>query len=348
MKRNRLRKRRSPILKIVIIFVILIASTNFWYQGKIYSPIDENDESLIHFEVSQGESVKSIAAELAKEDLIKDETAFYLYTKFNELGPQILAGRFMLNKTMDVPEILDALINPQMAEAIVTIQEGLTIKDIDQKLADLDLSEAGEFLEAVKEFNGWEYYSFLKPGVLRELELPLEGYIYPDTYFIDAQNFKAQDLIYISLDNFEKKWESIENITHSDIAAQYSVPEIITMASIIESEVFGYEDRQLVAGILWKRLESSWTIGADATLLYITDDREINADDLALDSPYNTRKNLGLPPGPIANPSLESIRATLFPKESNNWFYLTTLDTGEVIYAHSNEEHNVNRAKYLQ
>jgi len=119
------------------------------------------------------------------------------------------------------------------------------------------------------------------------------------------------------------------------------------MASIIENEVFGAENRKIVSGILWKRFENSWPLGADITLLYTKEDRKITAEDLASDSPYNTRKLQGLPPGPISNPSLESIEAAMFPKESSYWFYLTDPDNGEVIYAKSNEEHNQNRAKYL-
>jgi UPF0755 protein len=119
------------------------------------------------------------------------------------------------------------------------------------------------------------------------------------------------------------------------------------MASIIENEVFGKDNREIVSGILWKRLDSGWKLDADSTLLYITKDRKITAEDLQLDSPYNTRKNGGLPPGPICNPSVESIVAAMFPKESNYWFYLTTSDTGEVIYAETNDQQNANKAKYL-
>ena len=103
----------------------------------------------------------------------------------------------------------------------------------------------------------------------------------------------------------------------------------------------------MVAGLLWKRLENNWLLGADITSIYIKDDRNITASDLESDSPYNTRKNLGLPPGPVSNPSIEAINATLNPIETPYWFYLTTLDTGEVIYSETNDEHNLNRARYL-
>lgn len=127
-----------------------------------------------------------------------------------------------------------------------------------------------------------------------------------------------------------------------------SLHEVITMASIVEMEVRTTDDRPIVAGILWKRLDSGWMIGADATLLYLKEDRSIDYQDLQEESPYNTRKNAGLPPGPIGNPGIKAILATLTPEESPYFFYLTTLDTGEVIYAVTNEEHNANKVKYLQ
>ena len=312
------------------------------YQNDINDPIDSEATDEISFLIKKGSSAKEIAKNLEEQNLIASNFSFYLYVKQHELGENIIAGRFLLNQSMSAKEIIEIISDPSNAEFIITIQEGLTIKDIDDKLVDLALTETGEFESAVKNFDGWHYYEFLDQSELSPLILPLEGYLYPDTYFLDPADFQTHDLIYLALDNFEAKTtELIPEIK------KHTVNEIITMASIIENEVFGATDRAIVSGILWKRFESGWYIGADATLLYITDDREITAEDLALDSPYNTRNNLGRPPGPISNPSLESIKAAMYPQSSEYWFYLTTLDTGEVIYANSNEEHNANRAKYL-
>jgi UPF0755 protein len=333
-------------LKKILILIIALLGLSFFgyskYKSDIFTPLDPESTETISFQIKKGDSVKEIAKALEEKSLIKSDFSFYLYIKNNKLGEKLLAGRFVLSQSMSAKEIIEVISDPSSAEFVITIQEGLRIRDIDQKLVELELSETGDFEAAVKSFDGWEYYSFLDKETLSQLSLPLEGYIYPDTYFLDPVDFQAQDLIYLTLDNFERK--TIELIPE---IKNHSVNEIITMASIIENEVFGEEDRHLVSGLLWKRLESGWTIGADATLLYITDDRELTAEDLAIDSSYNTRKNLGLPIGPISNPSLESIKAAMYPEASNYWFYLTTLDTGEVIYSSSNEEHNLNRAKYL-
>ncbi len=333
-------KKKFSIL--LIVAVLLIGLGYFSYRSNIYSPVDKDDNTEISFEILKGTPVREIAKNLETQDLIHSDFSFYLYVKSHSLGKKILAGRFNLNKTMNTPEIIDYLVDPAKAQFRITIQEGLTAMDIDKKLTELSLIEAGEFLDESKNFDGWEYYDFLDKEVLSTLELPIEGYLYPDSYFLNGADFQPHDMIYLSMDNFEKKWLELNKSLGNK-----SMNEIITMASIIENEVRDSSDRKLVSGILWKRLDNSWPLGADATLLYITDDREISQKDLEIDSPYNTRKYLGLPPGPISNPSMDSIEAALSPTESSYWFYLTTADTGEVIYAKTNEEHNINKAKYL-
>ena len=340
--KNRNKKSGKRLIITLIVIGLIIVFSYLSYKSNVYSPVDKSNDENISFEILKGTPVKTIAKNLEDQELINSDFSFYLYAKTHSLGKSILAGRFELNQTMNTPEILEILADPAKAQFRITIQEGLTSRDIDNKLTELNLIENGEFLEAVSNFNGWEYYNFLNKEVLSSLKYPVEGYLYPDSYFLNGATFKAQDMIYISMDNFEKKWQEL-----LIPLGNRSMNEIITMASIIENEVRSSEDRKLVSGILWKRLDNGWPLGADATLLYITNDRQITQEDLNIDSPYNTRKNTGLPPGPISNPSIDSIKAALLPTASSYWFYLTTLDTGEVIYSQTNEEHNANRTKYL-
>lgn len=340
--RNRSSKK---FFLIAIIFLITLGIFYFKYTFSVTRPIDKNDTANISFQVKKGQGIKEIASELEEKELIRSPLAFYFYVKNNNLDTQIIAGRFILKKSQNIKEIAETLTNPNASESVITIQEGLRIEDIETKLVELGFIQKGDFTAAVKNFDGWQYYEFLDQQKAKNLIQPLEGYLYPDTYFLDPEDFKPEDLIYLALDNFEKKWAELEKSDSKLVT--YSIHEVITMASIIENEVFGKNDRHIVSGILWKRLENSWPIGADITLLYLSDDRKITASDLQSDSPYNTRKFQGLPPGPISNPSIESIRAALYPEASEYWFYLTTLDTGEVIYSKTNEEHNANREKYL-
>ncbi|MCX6735140.1 MAG: endolytic transglycosylase MltG [Candidatus Peregrinibacteria bacterium] len=328
-------------IPVIVAFVLLVLYIR--YHSFVYDPVDPSDNTGISFQVKKGQSVKDIAGSLEQKGLIKSPLSLYIHAKLNHLGENIIAGRFVLTKAMNGPKILEALSDASKAQFVITVQEGLTIKDIDAKLVDMDLIKAGNFIQAVKSFDNWQGYLFLDKATLSKLDLPLEGYLYPDTYFLNPDGFRPNDLISMMLNNFEKKFSKLqENIK------KHSIHQIITMASIIESEVKSSKDRKNVSGIFWKRLDAHWPLGADATLLYVTKDRTITGKDLAINSPYNTRKNQGLPPGPICSPSIDSIEAAMYPTTTAYWFYLTTLDTGKVIYAKTNEEQNLNRAKYLK
>jgi len=336
-------RSKKPLVIAVTAVVLIIIILNHWnYKKQINTAVDPKDTKNISFVIKPGTSAKAVALDLEEKNLITSENALYKYIKKEDLGQKINAGRFNLNRSMTPMQIASELVNPTKSEAVFTMQEGLTIKQIDEKLSKEGLAETGEFVSAVEDFSDWSSYPFLNEKAQSKLKYKLEGYIYPDTYFLDKNSFQAKDLIKLGLDNFSKKFTPIQ-----DQVSGRSIQEIITMASIVENEVFGKADRKMVADLLWRRLDSNWMIGADITVIYATGNRDITYQDLQIDSPYNTRKFTGLPPGPVSNPSIESIEAVVNPTPNEYWFYLTTLDTGEVIYAKTNEEHNANKNKHL-
>lgn len=339
MKRST--NKRIVVFIIAILFIVTLGYLK--YQNGVSTPLDSNSTEKISFIIKKGETARSIADALQEKGVIKSDFSFYWYARLNNLDKNIISGRFVLTPAMTVPEILAKISDPKESEAVITIQEGLKIRDIDTKLAEMELMKSGDFITAVKSFNDYAEYPFLDKAILTKLDLPLEGYLYPDTYFLDPTEFTANDLIYKALNNFKKKiGEHPEILTQSKI----KMHDLVTMASIVEREVISASDRKEVAGILWKRLNSGWKLDADATLLYTKADNKITSADLASDNPYNTRKIGGLPPGPICNPSIDAILAALNPTQSNYWFYLTAKD-GTTKFATSNEEHNANKAEYL-
>ncbi len=204
-----------------------------------------------------------------------------------------------------------------------------------------------EFLKlSKKDFS--DSFDFLKD---KPKDLSLEGYIFPDTYYINKQNItnsgQLEYLIKIFLENFKKKLtsEMREEINRQE----KTIFKIIIMASMIEKEVKIPEDKKIVSGILWKRLENNIPLQVDATISYITGKKGINIsiDDTKIDSPYNTYKYRGLPLGPISNPGLESIIAAIYPETSAFWYYLSTPD-GTTIFSKTLEEHNIAKQKYLK
>lgn len=341
-------KSTGKKIAVFIISGLLIISAILYtkYQSGIKTPVNKESNEKMSLIIKKGQSVKEIGANLEEKEIIKSEFSFYWYARLHDLDKNIVSGRFILTPAMTVKEILEKISDSSQSEAVITIQEGLKIRDIDKKLAELEISNEGDFIAAVKNFNDYEQYPFLDKKLLKEtlkLDLPLEGYLYPDTYFLDPTEFIANDLIYKALNNFRKKINEHPEIT---IQSRIKMHDLVTMASIVEREVISASDRKMVAGILWKRLNSGWKLDADATLLYTKTDNKITSADLASDNPYNTRKVGGLPPGPICNPSIDAILSTLDPTDSNYWFYLTAKD-GTTKFATSNEEHNANKAKYL-
>jgi len=329
-------------LLLTVILVLIIFSSYVW--NTVYSPVDAKNTEEISFIIKSGTSAKNIAQNLKDKGIIRNITSFYSYVRITGEDKNITAGRFILNKSMAIPKIVDVITVATASESVITIQEGLTIRDIDDKLTAQGLILDGDFEAAVKNFNNYQSYPFIDQGTVSSLEYPLEGYLYPDTYFVDEVEFSNEDLIEKMLKNFEAKFKTVEGLIN---AQDKSLHEIITMASILQKEVRTPQDFNIVSGILWKRLDSNWQIGADATIIYVTGRQKITAEDLELDSPYNTRLHTGMPPGPISNPDINHIKASITPEESDYWYYLTTLDTGEVIYASTNDEQNVNKAKYL-
>jgi len=172
----------------------------------------------------------------------------------------------------------------------------------------------------------------------------LEGFLAPDTYQISTQSH-VDSLVASALQNFE------QNLTpqmRQDIAAQNkSIFEIVTMASMLEKEVKSLTDKKLVAGILWKRLETGMPLQVDSTLLYYKIPGANQGQiDKTIDSPYNTYRYTGLPAGPICNPGQESLKAAIYPQKSDYWYYLST-PQGDTIFSRSYGEHLINKAKYL-
>lgn len=309
----------------------------FWRLDLNEAPQPKNDSDVI-FQIEKGASTQGIAKALKKEGLIVNKRSFIRVVTKEDLVHSIQFGSYVLSPSMTMREVVTTLTQAGTGEMAVTFIEGWTINDMDSYLADLGLIDAGEFKQC--SFNCSFDYDFLP-----EDSSSLEGYLFPDTYFIDSAAFSVENMIDRMLGNFDQKFT---DEMQSDLAASgRSIQEMVIVASMIEKEVFTTNDIPLVSGIIWKRLDNDWTLGIDATLLYNDADGELTASDLTNDTPYNTRLNKGLPPTPISNPGLASLNGAIYPEASDYWFYLTTLDTGEVIYATTNEEHEANKDQYL-
>ena len=330
----------------ILVFIVAVALVGFlWYRFALSSVSAEQDRTVVSIE--SGMSVSRIADLLEEKNLIRSPFAFRLYVRLHGMQTKLQAGRFVLSEAMSVPDVVEVLRSGKSQEISVTIPEGWTVKDIDTAIARMGLADSGSIIDCAQRCDFSSFDFLPKVSGLAARGGKLEGYLYPDTYFADTANFVPKFFLERMLGAFRK---NVVDAYVADIKASgHSLHEIVTMASLVEEETRTDAERPIVAGILWKRYDGNIGLGVDAPVRYIVDKptNAITVSDLETESPYNTRKFRGLPPGPIANPGLKSILAALDPQESPYWYYLH--DTKGIIhYAVTNEEHNENRRKYLR
>jgi UPF0755 protein len=250
----------------------------------------------------------------------------------DNLSTKIQAGSFNISSNMDVTEIAETL-TVGTEDIWITILEGWRAEEIAESLEaqDLDLFDSEEFLNLAKSS---------------------EGMLYPDTYLIPRE-MDSEQIYHLLLNTFERKvsqelWDEIES-------SDRDFDQVLVMASLVEREARNFEQMRRVAGILWNRINIGMALQVDATLQYVNGYNSLEqtwwavpmADDKQNQSAFNTYLNQGLPPRPIANPSLNAIKATLDPIESDGLFYIHA-DDGNMYYSSTLEGHNANINKYLR
>ncbi len=332
--------------KLLALLAIILLGSVAWYQLSL-RPADSSDDVRRPVKILSGLSVKDIGWVLYQKGIIRSPLAFSLYTRLHSAQGSLQAGDFLLQPSLGVPNIVTALKRGYSEEVSVTIPEGFTVKDIDALLSKKGLITAGAFSGCTQTCD-LPGYEFLPTGIaLAKRGGKVEGYLFPDTYLVFSQKFDAKAFLERLLQTFRKR--VVTGLSTDLAASKRTLHEIITMASLIEEETKTNDERAIVSGILWKRFEAKQGLGVDATIRYILEkpSAAITTGDLDVDSAYNLRKFRGLPPGPIANPGLESIKAALHPLESKYWYYLHDKN-GVIRYAETNEEHNRNKALYLR
>ena len=294
--------------------------------GDLTSPAG-SDDTPITFTIASGENVTSISNRLQSAKLIKDPELFRRYLQYNGLDAGIEAGNFVLNQAMTIPQISKVLQEGKIEEVTVTIPEGKRLEEVAGIVAAQVPISATEFLELAKNPIPWKaQYPFLN-------ELPadatLEGYLFPDTYRLPKDKISARDLINRMLSNFDAK---VTPQMRADAqAAGRTLGDVERLASIVEREAVVADERPRIAGVYLNRLAAGMSLDADPTVQYAIGDSRtpgvwwftgLTQDDYhTVDSPYNTYLNPGLPPSPIANPGLSSIKAVIYPEKHDYYYF---------------------------
>lgn len=312
-------------LSILIIGIITVTAIYLWWENGL-SAANPTNKTEVVFVIQKGEDVRVIANSLKQKNLIKDPVVFFLLVKKMGLDNKIQAGDFRISPSMTAFEIAQTLTHGTI-DIWITIPEGKRAEEI----ADILKAKLATYQPS------W-----------RKVLANNEGYLFPDTYLI-PKDADIDTIISIMKNNFENKYISLgvskNNLSRSDI---------VTIASLVEREAKLDIDRPLVTSVILNRLKIGMKLDIDATIQYLLGyqnneqrwwKKNLTIEDLKINSPYNTYRNPGLPPTPIANPGLATLKAVIQPAETDYLYYISD-NTGKNHYAKTIEEHNANIKKF--
>ncbi len=340
---------------------LAIACVSFALLSEIRRPGGESDEQ-IEIVVEPGETTNAVATKLRAEGLIQQPMLFSYLVRSQGLDGKLQAGRYLLRPDMTMAEIISALQNSRVEEIQVTIVEGSRLEEIAEQIGALGLFSVTEdnFLSTARNGAAFKDGHFLLQNLPEDASL--EGYLFPDTYRF-ATTATVTSVVEVMLDRFDEQYASIETeVQISDV----DIHQIMTMASIVQREAQRSDEMSRIAAVFWNRLKPEYAdetgggkLQADPTVQYVLGQPgnwwpkldTLSIDEInGVNSPYNTRVNSGLPPGPISNPGLGAIRGTTQPDTSMAYLYfVASCDSpGAHNFATSFEEFQQFEQQYLQ
>lgn len=319
-------------LVIVILAVASLVASLLWYQDALQPR--SGSTTSVAVQVETGATVDQVAKELEQKGVIKSSLALTLYMKLNNKNT-IKTGTYFFAPNQSVSEIVSWLNDGRVGTRKVTILPGQTIKEIKKSLIDNGYTQADVDAAFAKTYTGPLFAG--KPA-----STTLEGYIFPETYFVTSDS-TADQLLQRTFDEFEKHIDS-GNIRAQLTAHGFNLYQGITLASIITKEVSNPTDQKQVAQVFETRLSRGMMLGSDVTYHYAADLLGVAASP-DINSPYNTHKFAGLPPGPIANFNMSALEAVASPS-AGEYLYFVAGDDGKTYYATTFEQHQANIQKY--
>ncbi|NPC93473.1 endolytic transglycosylase MltG [Bacillus sp. WMMC1349] len=349
-KKPRKNKLKLWIAVVALLFIVIAGGLSFYVKSAL-EPVDQNNKKAINVYIKEGSSLSKIAAKLKEQHLIKNEKVFIFYAKYKHAS-RFQAGNFQLNQAMEPTEIIDKLTNASNVPAFkLVIPEGKQLSQIAEIIAkQTHYSEQ----EVMKKLDNKQFISKLKhkyPNLItgeilaKKVKHPLEGYLYPATYPFHDPNTTLETIIETMIKptaHLADKYKS--QMKHKKL----SVHKTLTMASLIEEEATEKVDRHKIASVFYNRLRKKMPLQTDPTVLYAMGKHKSRVvyKDLKVDSPYNTYKNAGIPPGPISNAGETAWEAALNPDKTDYIYFLAKKD-GEVVFTKTFKEHSKAKRKYI-
>jgi len=325
-------EKKFPIALHLVAFLLICCAV---YLNYLKTPLD-NRNTVLTIEVPRGSNFSRIMDILGEAGLVKNRLAFYIFAKLKDAPTHIRAGEYELSSSMSPSLIIDKLIRGEIKGYHVPIPEGFTVSQIASTLAERGLVNKKEFLRLS-----------VDPVFLSSLNIQgrsLEGFLFPDTY-IFTKSMNEREIITLMVNQFWKKIkpEIIQKVEERG----WTLNQLLTMASMIEKEAKIKEEKALISAVFHNRLKNSMRLQCDPTAVYGLEGFNgiITREHLKNNSSYNTYKINGLPPGPIANPGLDSILAALYPAQVD-YLYFVARNDGSHQFSTSLALHNEAVAKF--
>lgn len=367
------KEKKSHVKAFVISFLVFLALLSaggyfgYQYVQASLQPVDASSKQYVTVGIPEGSNVQEIGTTLEKAGLVKHGLIFSFYAKYKNYT-DLKAGYYNLQKSMSTEDLLKELQKGGTAEpqepvlATLTIPEGYTLDQIAQAVGQLqgDFKEpltAEAFLAKVQDENFISQEVAKYPSLLESLPTKdsgvryrLEGYLFPATYSI-KESTTIESLIDEMLAAMDKNLSPYYSTIKSK---NLTVNELLTIASLVEKEGAKTEDRKLIAGVFYNRLNRDMPLQSNIAILYAQGKLGQNislAEDVAIDtnidSPYNVYKNVGLMPGPVDSPSLDAIESSINQTKSDNLYFVADVTEGKVYYANNQEDHDRNVAEHV-
>lgn len=325
-------RRRSPWMKVLPVFVVIVGILAFYVLWLLGPPPGAKMD--VRFNVPVNATAAVVASALKSQRLIRSATLFRILARLRGEDKDFKAGVHLLKSSLSTPQVMSSLAvgDRLVGDVVLTIPEGYTLVQIAQSLQSSGVTSEQGFLEAAKSAN--------VPTGAVSFPLPqgsLEGYLFPDTYFLQPDS-KPEAAVAKMLANFERK--VYVPLKTEFASSSLSFNEVVILASMVEREAKLPRERPLIAGVYINRLRKGMKLDCDATIQYALGHHKARLlySDLTVDSPYNTYVHPGLPPGPICNPGLDSVRAALQPLQSDYLYYVARPD-GSHTFSRTMSEH---------
>jgi peptidoglycan lytic transglycosylase G len=342
--RQRPRKRGGALASVgrhpFLIFAVVAALFVLWFLSILFQPFHGDGSGKVQVTVPKGSSVSEVGDLLSDEDVIDNSTLFQVRVTLAGKRSEIYSGHFTLAHNMSYGAAIDALSTPPVKRTTsVTIPEGYTRSQTAQLV-----EEAGVPGDYTKATVRSKYLNPASYGGKNAKDL--EGFLFPDTFELKP-TAPVEDLVQLQLQDFKRRIKGVD-MSYAK-SKNLTVFDVVTIASMVEDEAGVDSQRGLVASVIYNRLHEGMPLGIDATIRFATGNytEPLTESELAIDSPYNSRTNAGLPPGPISNPGLASIEAAAHPPKTDYLFYVTTPGAcGKLTFAKTEAEFEAAVDKY--